>query len=184
MPSLRLNVQQMRTGLDPHVGERNPWVEDTEDHMKRALVVLFSLSIVLLGSVTGASAGTSPRMWANIPFAFYAGEEMLPAGEYLFEMPDLGHHTTTGSTLAVRTRDGSICVYLQAIAGGIYRSGPAYQVTFTRYGDSYFLSKVQNNDIESNLPKTRSEKKTAAAYARLGGKESTKQVADTFFNNK
>jgi len=148
--------------------------------MKRALVVLFSLSIVLLGSVTGASAGSAPRMWANIPFAFYAGEQLLPAGEYLFEMPDMGRNSATGSIVAVRTRDGSIFVYLQANPAGKNSGGSACQVTFARYGDSYFLSKVQTNNIESNLHKTRSEKTMAAA---LGGKE-TKKVADASFKKR
>jgi hypothetical protein len=119
-------------------------------------------------------------MWVNIPFAFYSGEQILPAGEYLFEMPDLGRSSATGSIVAVRTRDGSVCVYLQANPAGKNSGGSACQVTFAKYGDSYFLSKVQNNDIESNLPKTRSEKTTAAA---LGGKES-KQVADTSFKKR
>ena len=134
--------------------------------MRRAMFVLLALSAVVLAPIISASAGIVLRMRANIPFAFYAGEELLPAGEYVFEMPTLGSNSVIGSNLTVHTQDGSISQYLHVFPGGMQRSEPAFNVTFNRYGDTYFLSKVQNRDYEANLPKTRSEIRMTVAHSK------------------
>jgi hypothetical protein len=136
-----------------------------EDAVKKTLVLTFSLIVVIIGSVVGASALPAPAMKANIPFAFYAGDQMLPAGEYLFEMPNVNHHGATGSILVVRTPDGSIRHTLLAIAAGSY-GNRASQATFNKYGGTYFLSKVRSSEFESDLPQTRAEKELKAAYPK------------------
>ena len=143
--------------------------------MKKALVLTFSLIVVIIGSAVGASAWTAPTMKVNVPFAFYAGDQMLPAGEYLFEMPNANFHSATGSILVVRTPDGSIYRTLLAMTAGTY-GNPAFQATFNKYGGTYFLSKVQSSEFESNLPKTRAEKELKTAYAKGAGGQHSKEV--------
>jgi hypothetical protein len=138
--------------------------------MKKALVVLFSLGVVILGSVIGASAGTTAKLIANIPFAFHAGNQLMPAGEYVFDMDGVGGFCATGSNLVIRSRDGADARILHVLTRGESSKGSAYTVTFTRYGNTYFLSKVQNGAIEAGLPKTNKEKElSVTALSGSGG---------------
>jgi hypothetical protein len=146
-----------------------------EDAMKRTLVLTLSLIVVILGSAAGAWAWTAPTMKVNVPFAFYVGDQMLPAGEYLFDMPNAGGHSATGSILVVRTPDGSIYRALLAIAERT-DGNLAFHATFNKYGGTYFLSRVRSSEFESDLPKTRAEKELKAASAKITGGQRSKEV--------
>jgi hypothetical protein len=61
--------------------------------MKKTLVLLLSVAAFILGSVMVGTAGEKLRF--SVPFPFYAGTELLPAGNYVFEMPDAGSDITT-----------------------------------------------------------------------------------------
>ncbi len=142
--------------------------------MKKTSAVTLSLVFMIFGIVIGATAGTPSRMFADIPFAFYAGGELLPAGEYVFEMTSPGNHAATGSGVAISTRDGSVYTYLNAIRDDARGSSQVCAVSFTRIGGKYFISKVQNGAIVSGLPKTHAEKEMALAYSRETGGKSSK----------
>jgi len=130
-----------------------------EAFMKRsALISLFALSMMVLGLSVGAWASDTP-VRANIPFAFYAGEQLLPAGEYEFQMaPALGR----SSNLLVRAQHGKKMFFVPISIGDSGRNGhPDYLVTFARYGDDYFLSRVQNGVLEIQLSRSASHEKLA-----------------------
>lgn len=117
--------------------------------MKRAFVAAFVLCVVL-ASIGTASAVTPVR--AKIPFPFHAGEAMLPAGEYVF---------TVGAFLAVRTIDGSDSYFVPISSYDTNGRAGDYSVLFSKYEDSYFLSKVRVDGSEATSIKTRSEKRMA-----------------------
>ncbi len=134
--------------------------------MKKALVVTVFLVAMVLGQVVTATAGTVYRVSATVPFAFNAGGQLLPAGEYIFDMAALGAYAATGSALTIQTRDDSVFLYLNAIRGDVTNGSQACTVTFSRYGGRYFLSEVRNGAITSRLPKTSAEKELGLAYSR------------------
>ena len=131
--------------------------------MKRVLAVLVVLSAVVFGFAIGAQAAPARGVRIYIPFAFQAGDQLMPAGEYLFEFPGVGNFAS-GSLLKIATQDGSACQHLlsRAIPGGTKDTD--WHVTFNKYGDLYFLTKIRNSDLGAEVSKTREENQLAAEY--------------------
>ena len=132
--------------------------------MKKSLTATFFLITIFFGSALFALAQTNPVLTVNIPFAFHAGSQVLPAGEYTIRMLTLGH-SATGSIVAIQTKDGSVHLYLNANPGDARSAAPAYTATFKKYSGRYFLSEVQNGWLASSLVKTRAERELAIADA-------------------
>ncbi len=144
--------------------------------MKRTLVVTVFLGAMIFGQVVAATAETVHRMTANIPFAFNAGGQLLPAGAYIFDMAALGGYAATGSALTIQTKDGSVFLYLNAIRSDVGNARQACTVTFSRYGDRYFLSEVQSGAIKSGLRKTSAEKELGLSHSRRADSGLTRLV--------
>jgi len=143
--------------------------------MKKALMAAFLLVAVIFGSAVYALAGDTPALTVNVPFAFYAGKQLLPAGEYRITMLAL-NYSATGSILAIGTKDGSLLMYLSGNPSDSRGNEPAYTAKFKKYGGRYFLSEVQNGWRTSALPKTRAEKELAIADASKPGGSAAKDV--------
>ncbi len=149
--------------------------------MKKTSAVTLFLIFMVFGTAIGSTAGAQLRMFVNIPFAFYAGNELLPAGEYIFTMTAPGNHAATGSGVAISTGDSSIYTYMHAIRDDARIPSQVCTITFTGYGGKYFLSKVQNGGIISDLAKIHAERELALAYSReTGGKASETAVVASF----
>jgi hypothetical protein len=147
--------------------------------MRKALAVLVSMSAVIFGFAIGAaaagSADTSYSVMLKIPFAFYAGDTQFPAGNYWIEMPaPLG--AATGTLLRVSSRDGANCLNMFTMRVDGVSNDTDYHVTFNKYGDAYFLSKVRNSDLGAQLTRSRSEKKVASEYSRTSGAVASVEV--------
>jgi hypothetical protein len=123
------------------------------------------LSLIVLTLAAGAFAGDATRLRANIPFAFHAGKEQLPAGQYVVELRAAGI-LATGSAIVLRNADGSINCILAAIPDSSRAQNPAYCLVFNRYNDDYFLATVRQNTIKADLAKTRAEKELEIAFAK------------------
>jgi hypothetical protein len=136
-----------------------------EDVMKRVFAVMMLAGVLIFAAAIGAQAASSNAVAIKVPFAFQAGDMLMPAGEYLFEFPKTGIHAS-GSIVRISTQDGSICQYLLSrnTSGG--NTNNDWHVSFAKYGDSYFLAKLRNGMTGADLPKTRAEKKLAAEYLR------------------
>ncbi len=143
--------------------------------MKRAFAVTLAVIVAVIGSVIWSSAGVVPSMTLNVPFSFYAGKNLMPAGDYIVEMSVVSSTSSTGSLIALRTVDGNVFCYLQT-AYATRDKQPAHNATFTQYGGTYFLSRVQNNDVEVTLTKTSAEKETARAYHRRLHESKTRTI--------
>ena len=131
--------------------------------MKRALMVLVVLCAVLLGTIVAVSAYTVPRMRVQIGFSFYADNQLLPAGEYWFEIRPVGIGTLAGSPMAIRNTDGSVFQFLPATAVGCETKEIGTYVVFNKIGGSYFLRSIQQGSLRGSLPKSHSEKEVKMA---------------------
>lgn len=129
--------------------------------MKRLLFAVFA-GILIVGSVAVASAA-APSVRANIPFAFHAGDALLPAGEYIITV---GGHPTLGYTIVMQARDGCETYFVPFIPGETMYKDNSYRLTFTKYGDAYFMSKVQVGATEVKTFKSRAEKKMASLQGK------------------
>ncbi len=136
--------------------------------MKRTLTVIVVLSIIVLGLALTAAASDVPRLRANVPFSFFAGSQLIPAGEYVFELQGaMGR--AAGSMILVRNADGAV-VHLFPAMPGANAATNATCLVFNRYGSSYFLSKLQNMKLEAEVAKTPAEREMALAYSKKAEK--------------
>jgi hypothetical protein len=128
--------------------------------MKRiALLVILVATLLML--TLGASAGSVTRLRANVPFAFYVGTEQLPAGGYIFEIASLGPAAATSTLVRVLDHDGKTTTLIQTMPGADSHMNDDH-LHFNRYGEMYFLSKVEALGYQANLRATRSEKEAMA----------------------
>ena len=145
--------------------------------MRKALVVLIALCAVTFGFAMGASArpDTAYSVLVNIPFGFYAGDQWMPAGKYFIDMTAfIGF--ASGSMLRVSSPDGLICQYLLTMRIDGTKNDTDYRVTFTKYGESYFLAKVTNSDLGAQAAKSRAERKLASEHAQASGAVTSVEV--------
>ncbi len=121
--------------------------------MKKALVGAIALVMAAFGSM--AFAGPLGAR-VNIPFAFHAGDTILPAGEYEIAPRQM-------STLMLRRMDGYDSAFVSSIPTGKHQI-PDYSVAFNKYGNEYFLAGMNAGDLQVKMP-------TSSAERKLAGKE-------------
>ena len=104
-----------------------------------AMGVALLMAAFFLFSVDSAQA-QSGHLRAQIPFGFYVGESLLPAGEYELQVLENG-------VVRVFNQDNYASVMFNTVrsANPARQSGRA-QVIFNRYGDDYFLSEMWWSD--------------------------------------
>jgi hypothetical protein len=129
----------------------------------KKIMVLMTLAAALVVLVAGASAETAVRLKANIPFAFYAGTELLPAGQYTFAMLPDGLGSASSTSVVIRNQDGKIATRILTMAGSDVRSMINDHLHFNCYGDKHFLAKVESVGSEANLKVTKAEQELRAA---------------------
>lgn len=103
---------------------------------KIVLGILTGLALGLLAAVSFAAGGD--RIEATIPFAFVAGQEHYPAGNYVFEVND----PDNPNILTVETENGERNQY---ILGKTVETVPAHYdsaVVFDEVGNEHFLVKA------------------------------------------
>ena len=99
-------------------------------------------------------------MRATIPFAFRAGETVLPAGDYTIQ-----HR---GSSLVVHKEGGGPSVMLLTNAALRLNPPSDSRLNFNRYGERYFLSSLwsQGSTAGCEIMKGRAEKELARQTLR------------------
>jgi len=129
--------------------------------MKRTSVLLTSI-VALLMLATGVLAGAATRIHATVPFDFYVGEEQLAAGNYVFEMRPIGFGSASSSAVAVYRPDGTFAHMIPTMPTGYdHRSGESH-LHFLRYGNAYFLSKVEGQQSGAAVRKSKAEREYVA----------------------
>ncbi len=131
--------------------------------MKRALAVLVAACATIVGFALVAQAGPARAVLIDIPFAFQAGDQLMPAGQYRFEFPAAGNYAT-GSLLKISGQDGSVCQHLLSRSVRPVTTDTDWHVTFNKYGDDYFLTKIRSSELGAEVSRTRKEKQLAAEY--------------------
>jgi hypothetical protein len=104
--------------------------------MKNLLAAVALTMACLLGLSMNARAEDADRVVVNVPFAFVAGSQTLPAGTYsIGRVSDDSH-----SGIVIQNYKKSVLVLPSLVAGA-----PVQQLTvsFERVGEQYFLSKVE-----------------------------------------
>jgi hypothetical protein len=132
-----------------------------EDAMKKAMLFVIAVSALVMGSVMTAAAAPAP-LRVNIPFAFNVGDVSLPAGTYVVVMGDTNGMS---SHVILRTADGSDAYFIH-ISPSTRIKSEAFGLSFSCYGDTYFLSKVIDGGVEASILKSGAEKRLAATTAR------------------
>jgi hypothetical protein len=122
--------------------------------MKRTLVLLSFVAILTIMAVF-ACAGSAVVLRGDVPFDFYVENQMLPAGEYHFEMGSIGG--ATASTVTVRSRDGMVVAFVTTRPGSNGNT-IAGQLSFNHYSGKYFLSSVECPGYKADLRTTKHEK--------------------------
>ena len=113
--------------------------------MKKNLVVMSF--VLVLGLMAGfAFAGENMRI--NVPFAFYMGDQLFPAGEYRFDMSH-GNYATASlvNVWAPKGADNRLLM----TAAGTDKSATANQLVFNKYGQKLFLSTISINGYKAAL---------------------------------
>jgi hypothetical protein len=123
-------------------------------HMQRLITGL------ILAVVWASLHAQTMDMRATIPFAFRAGETMMPAGDYIFRHWD--------SSLVIHKESGGPSVVLLTNAALRQHPSPDSRLNFNRYGERYFLSSVwsQGTTAGSEVMKSRAEKELARQTLR------------------
>lgn len=109
---------------------------------------------------TAAVNAQGVNLRANIPFDFVAGNQNLPAGEYVVQ-PGV----TSGGILTIRSSDGNKAASSITYACGGGNSPEKTELIFHRVGRMYFLSQVQveGHSEGRQLPKSRTESEAQVA---------------------
>jgi hypothetical protein len=117
--------------------------------MKRNLAIVVFVAI----TVSGFAFAGGKHLSANVPFEFYVEDQLLPAGEYNFEMG--------GNTIVIRTKDGMGVRLLTAVSGANEnRTGDYLQ--FNQYGGKLFLSSVATGSYKANVKTAKAEQEMRA----------------------
>ena len=121
--------------------------------MKKTLLLL-SFAVISTIMALSAFAGSAVVVRGEVPFDFFVENQLLPAGEYHFEMGSTGGATT--STVTIRTKEGTVVAFAATKSGN--RLTNASQLTFNQYSGKYFLSSVESVGYKASLRTTSHER--------------------------
>ena len=128
--------------------------------MKRTLMFL-SFVVTLAVMTIPAGAGSAIVLQGEVPFDFYVENQMLPAGEYIFEMGRVGDATTDSvtvvatSSITVRAKDGKV-VTLVSTRPGTRRDMTPSQLVFNTYEGNFHLASVECPGYKADLRSSKS----------------------------
>lgn len=120
------------------------------------LALLAMTSLIPLSSALAQELAT-----ANIPFDFTVQQRIMPPGTYSVE--SLGDNV-----IELRSKDGKFHE-LTLVNPSDRVGGKGGKLIFHRYGDQYFLSKIQTTSdrLGMQLPTTKAEKKAQSEEAAI-----------------
>jgi hypothetical protein len=139
------------------------WWQEEHDMTKylSKLVALALFAVALTGAALAQNDAHAVR--ANIPFSFYAGGKLLPAGEYKISvnvegrMVFIGQNVTGRGSFLLgspddRSRDGRTVLTFKLVGGEVYAlrelRGPDSGMSFNAPGSRHALS-AQNQKSQS-----------------------------------
>ena len=103
---------------------------------KRVAISAALLAVTFLVSSVASAQGLSNRLRATIPFGFYAGENLMPAGDYEVQIIAAGVAKLTN-------RDAHTSVIFNTVRLSYStRDVASGKLTFNKYGDDHFLAQM------------------------------------------
>jgi len=133
--------------------------------LKKSFQVLAVSALVLCALTVGASAQSiDVAKKVKVDFDFYAGKKLMPAGEYEFKLTP--NHQTQ-KLVHVRQIDGDAVAIVTSMPGSNSKSLKPGSIVFNKYGDQYYLARLQFGDpaYVHNVIKSKSERKLLRAVA-------------------
>ena len=120
--------------------------------MKSKILILFAA--VLLSTLTiGVARAETGEVKANIPFNFYAGSLMMPAGTYSVGFDALNN------IAVIRDDSGRHEMFLLGMSSTQGTDTP--KLVFDHLGDSYFLRDLDAFETDVSFPVRNAERKLA-----------------------
>jgi hypothetical protein len=130
--------------------------------MKKNLVVLSVVAALSLMSSI-AFAGPGVAMHISVPFEFYLEDQLLPAGEYHFEMGS--GSDAIASRVTVLSKDGEGIRMISTLPGN--NAAPAEShLCFNQYGEKHFLSGVSIRGYNATLKVFKLERELRAQFEK------------------
>ncbi len=123
--------------------------------MKR-LLALMSVGVMLTTLTAAAFAQQVHRLKVTIPFDFYVQDQLMPSGDYIFQMQSISGNAASASSIAI-LRGNKTVVAIVLTNPGTSNMGENH-VHFVRYGNKTYLSKVENVGLQANMNPSKSEK--------------------------
>ncbi len=130
--------------------------------MKKTTTVMMVLGAVLLVGTLSLAVAPAQALRVNVPFEFYVGKDLLPAGEYIFDMQSPTGYSATASSVLIRDGSGEALRWIWTMPNQVLPRDPANQLTFHRYGDTHFLAKIECNGYTAGLKVTPQERELLA----------------------
>ncbi len=118
--------------------------------MKKHIALLAFVAVIASGVAFG---GMKIQLSANVPFDFYVEDQLLPAGEYRFEMGS--------SALIIRAKDGT-GVRMLATMNGENENKSEDFLQFHQYGNKRFLSGVAAGSSKAIVKTAKTEQEVKA----------------------
>ena len=119
--------------------------------MKKTIAFL-SFAAILAVMVSMANAGDAVVLRGEVPFDFYVGGQLVPAGEYHFEMGRVGDATTDSVTIV--KADGEMVAYANTRPGN-QPDGSSSQLTFHVHDGVRVLASVESPGFKADLRETK-----------------------------
>lgn len=124
---------------------------------KQALAI--GLGLVFVGLAVSQTYAQKPALVADIPFAFQAGDKLMPAGHYSVE-----RLFTAGEDLRVlRRAGGSANLIVPTMPLYNQGRGGAAKLVFHKYGNTCFLAQIWEGGQTRKLYESDREKELARA---------------------
>jgi hypothetical protein len=123
--------------------------------MKTSILRTLATLSLSLGPISLQAQGP---IHITVPFDFTVGSKSLAAGKYEVRR-------VAPMVLAIQSADGHSNIMSQALPGDAKAAPGKLELTFNQYGDRYFLSRVSNNNLGWELPKSSVEKELIAKRA-------------------
>jgi hypothetical protein len=124
--------------------------------MKKHIYIASLVLVVLVGVSAHAQSRNAQQLRFHIPFAFNAGNSVLPAGDYRVAIvnPSSDH-----SVLRITSSDGKSTTMIRTTDVEGWAASKA-KMSFRHYGDHYFLAQVWMAGESTGLvaPTSKSEK--------------------------
>jgi hypothetical protein len=127
--------------------------------MKRIITIAIFALTTILGVGSASAQATAIRV--KVPFAFTAGDKLLPPGTYTITL-------VSADVIRIQDRDQHLSI-LSTETRNNRQSENGDELVFARYGDRYFLQEIlcDSPAMNVNLPTTKSEERARTQEANV-----------------